>query len=56
MPGHQSFYDSALVAFDVIKKAVKTSAHCEKCAVAMVSDGKCGECKVSFKDGKPSKG
>lgn len=52
----KSFYDSALVAYDVIKKAVKTSAKCEKCAVAMVSDGKCGECKVSFKDGEPIKG
>ena len=36
----------------ILAKAVKTAAKCEGCAVAMVSDGTCDGCKVSFKDGK----
>lgn len=36
----------------VLAKAVETSKKCETCAVAMVTDGTCDACKVSFKDGK----
>jgi len=32
--------------------AAKTAEKCEACAVAMVTDGNCAACKVSFKDGK----
>jgi hypothetical protein len=37
----------------VLRDAAKTK--CEGCAIAMVSDGKCDQCKVSFKDGKKTK-
>lgn len=45
-------YDAAVAAHAVLVKAVETAGHCEKCAVAMVTDGRCEECKVQFKDGK----
>lgn len=52
----ETFYDSALVAFDVMKKSIKAADDCEKCAVAMLMNGTCDACKVSYKDGEPSKG
>lgn len=52
----KTFYESALVAFDVMKKSIKAADDCEKCAVAMLMNGKCDACKVSYKDGEPSKG
>lgn len=45
-------YDAALAAHTTIVKAAKASSHCEACAVAMVTDGSCAHCNVSFKDGK----
>ena len=43
-------YEVALAA----RKTLETAAgsKCESCAVAMVTDGECAQCKVSFKDGK----
>ncbi|MFN0137335.1 MAG: hypothetical protein ACKVS9_14625 [Phycisphaerae bacterium] len=46
-------YDEAVKAHEVLETAIKASAKCDGCAVAMVSDGKCEPCKASFKDGKP---
>ncbi len=45
-------YKAATKARMVLAKAVETSKKCETCAVAMVTDGTCDACKVSFKDGK----
>ena len=45
-------YEAASEARVILAKAVKTSKKCEDCAVAMVTDGTCEGCKVSFKDGK----
>ena len=45
-------YDAAVAAHTVLVKAAKTASHCEKCAVAMVTDGSCDQCKVKFKGGK----
>lgn len=45
-------YKAATKARVILAKAVKTSKKCEDCAVAMVTDGTCEGCKVSFKDGK----
>lgn len=49
----KDFFLAAAKAFVTIKTAIKDTGHCEKCAVARVTDGKCTECKVSFKDGEP---
>ncbi len=45
-------YASARKANAVLARAIKTSDKCPGCAVAMVGDGTCQGCKVSFKDGK----
>ena len=45
-------YKAATEARVILAKAVETSKKCEACAVAMVTDGTCDSCKVSFKDGK----
>lgn len=45
-------YTRAVSAYKTIVKAIGKAAKCEACAVAMVTDGKCPTCKVSFKDGK----
>lgn len=51
-----SAYGTALAAYKRLVAAVKTAAHCETCAVAMIQDGQCDKCKVQYKDGKASKG
>ena len=45
-------YTRAAAARKVLLAAAKTAEKCPNCAVAMVSDGTCSVCKVSFKDGK----
>ena len=45
-------YKAAGEARVILTNAVKTSKKCEDCAVAMVTDGTCAACKISFKDGK----
>lgn len=45
-------FKAATKARMVLAKAIKVSASCEDCAVALVTDGTCDSCKVSFKDGK----
>ncbi len=45
-------YKVALAAYDLLKRAVKAATSCEECAVAMVTDGKCSDCKVKFDNGK----
>lgn len=49
-------YDKAVNAYETIEAAVKDAAHCEKCATARLTDGKCESCQVSFKYGKPVEG
>ena len=49
-------YDKALDAYETVKDAVKDAKHCEKCATARLTDGKCEHCQVSFKYGKPVEG
>jgi len=46
-------YKKADHAMTVLRSASKSK--CEGCAVAMVSDGKCDQCKTSYKDGKKVK-
>ena len=45
-------YEAARVAFATLTEAAKVAQKCEACAIAMVTDGKCDKCKVSFKNGK----
>lgn len=42
-------YEQANNAYTLVTKAASTT--CEGCAVAMVTDGTCKECKVSYKGG-----
>lgn len=46
-------YDEAVEARRILTAAAESK--CEKCAVAMVTDGECQECKVAYKDGKKTK-
>jgi hypothetical protein len=46
-------HDAALAAHEVLKAAIKDTGHCDRCAVARVTDGKCAHCNVHFKGGKP---
>ncbi len=45
-------YKAAKKADTTLAKAITSSTKCEGCAIAMVSDGTCEHCKVSFKDGE----
>ena len=45
-------YAKATKAYDLLILAVRTLARCELCAVAIILDGWCGDCKVSYRDGK----
>jgi len=49
---NDSDYQAALAALQLIEKAAKTAKHCEQCAVAMVTDGRCDKCNVSYKNGR----
>lgn len=46
-------YREAKEALALVKLAA--ASKCEDCAVAMVTDGKCASCNLSFKNGKPTK-
>jgi hypothetical protein len=46
-------YEKAEHCMSVLRSAAK--AKCDGCAIAMVGDGKCDHCKVSYKDGKKAK-
>jgi hypothetical protein len=45
-------FGPATEAHATLVKAAETVPRCEDCAVALVTDGTCAACKVSFKDGK----
>ncbi len=45
-------FTGASKAEETLAKAIKTAEKCEGCAIAMVSDGTCEQCKVSFKGGE----
>ncbi len=48
----KELYQQAKEAWSTLTAATKASTHCEKCAVAMVTDGACDKCEVRYKDGK----
>lgn len=45
-------YDSAVKAYDLVRTAVDAAERCEMCAVAILYDARCDQCKVAYKDGK----
>lgn len=49
-------YEQAVAAHALLVKASETAKHCEGCGVAMVTNGTCEACKVTYKDGKVAKG
>jgi len=56
--GHRTYnnkrdYEATLRSIAVLKLAIETSARCESCAEAILSDSRCPICRVSYKDGKP---
>jgi len=50
----QESYDLAVAAYEVVKAAIEDAKHCDQCAVARLTDGRCPQCGSSFKQGKPS--
>lgn len=48
-------HKQAATAHGVLVKAGKASEKCIGCALAMVNNAECTDCKVSFKDGKMTK-
>lgn len=55
MYDNEKDHAAALVAFKTLTKAATAANHCEQCAVALVTDGKCKACNVSFKNGTLAK-
>lgn len=45
-------FDAAKKALGLVRSAIEAADHCEGCAVAILTDGKCDDCKVSFKNGE----
>lgn len=48
----QEDFTSAKKAGTILARAIEAYQKCEGCAIAMVSDGTCEHCKVSFKGGE----
>ena len=48
-------YEAAVAAHGTLVKASKAAGKCEGCAIAMVTDGTCEHCNVSFKNGELAK-
>lgn len=44
-------FEPAARAYDVLRAAVSTLKRCETCAVAMILDGRCPTCRISYRDG-----
>lgn len=51
---NQEDYKAATAAHETLVKAAEAVQKCEGCSVAMVTDGTCEACKVSFTDGRVS--
>lgn len=45
-------YEQARRAYETLAKAAKLADKCSPCAVAMVTDGTCRKCEITYKDGK----
>ncbi len=52
----ENSYKTAKAALATLVKAASAATKCAACAVAMVTDGTCEHCKISFKDGKKAEG
>lgn len=48
-------FESAKKSYAIVSNAAQASSKCEGCAIAMVTDGECEHCKVSFKNGEMAK-
>lgn len=48
-------YDAARKAHALVVAVAKEPSHCKGCTKAMLTNGSCSHCNVSFKDGKPVK-
>ena len=48
-------FDAADRALHLLLEANKTATRCESCAAAMVSDGSCPVCGISYRNGRPVK-
>ena len=46
-------YEHAAKAVDILRAASNTVKRCEWCAIAMVTDTTCPQCRITWKDGKP---
>jgi hypothetical protein len=50
----RSLFDRAARQLDIFFVARETVARCVFCAQAMIANGRCPECRVTYADGKPS--
>jgi len=46
-------FEHAAAALEVLQAANREAARCEHCAMAIVTDGWCPLCRISYKNGKP---
>jgi hypothetical protein len=47
-------FEQADRAYHVLLEAVKAAERCETCAAAMVADGRCPRCQLTYRDGRPA--
>ena len=45
-------FEQAAKAYDVLQEAVRTMKRCMMCAVAMVIDGRCPTCRITYRNGE----
>jgi hypothetical protein len=50
--GERDFTDAGRY-YEVFKSALQTLQRCENCAMAMIADSRCPDCRITYKDGKP---
>jgi hypothetical protein len=46
-------FDQAAEAYEIVRAALRMMERCQTCAVAMVLDGYCPDCKIQYQKGKP---
>jgi hypothetical protein len=47
-------YEGGVRGFELMQTAIEASKRCELCSIAIMSDMSCFQCRVQYKDGKPT--
>jgi hypothetical protein len=45
-------FEQAKSAYELMRSAVAMAERCELCAAAMITDGYCPDCKVTYRNGQ----